>query len=831
MGNTIPGPPTLRDGSIRPDAKDRTLEFYWEEPPAQMPPAEVSSYTLSCSFIPFSQSVNSSTFYIKVSSLIYNINYSFQITAANSNGESIPANFRTVQTGLVPNPITNPSATVLSNAVVQIGWTAPTPESAIPLIGWYVVQSISSSPSDPEIRISAYGNASTATISSLNTASMYAFNVYAVNDPGYSYAVSTIAVSPVLNIGDLYTYFNIVTVSGSNDYYYRIYNSQTGWGNMIDTGIDSTQYTYEGSNYIGGGSNYLFASFYNPTTSNYAVPFFNTDGISLRTVTWDGTNDNYYMVPNSFSNATFFSVNSNSGTGLHDLQLYQPNTGLYQSTSIVANYFTESPAVYAVPLQNSVVVLYGSASNTILNNIWPVTESTPLFLYEGNAFLESPPFGINCNTGMFNAAGINSTDYFDTVNYITEPSTYMTYTLPGNTYTNYYYPWLGGYGNNNGNNYFMTFYNSNTTLYDIYVWNNFSNSSNFSNPVILSNIGAANNVFGFVAYTYITYEATYATNALLVYDFDSNTYTSNQTGIGITYSVFENGSTYSTVFTSTNLALGSNFVINSNATGVLQLDADNNVGIALCSQVFGQSTIVLSTATGYLDSLSTFNFMLGSYTNFISMNLPQVDGLFSNFVTIKTDTGAITTFSTNIGINTQIYCASTGIVRYYDNSCDVLFNGIITSNIPIIDSSSYAQPDFALGYVYGSYYDGFNFTLYTAKPTGIITNTVTAFSGPPSYIVTPSGYFAWKNTPFTLMAQSLDDTQSFYSTYGAAGNTSNTNFFYQDDSACVSVYDSDTGNSLYVVYNYASNIFTEYTETDTIVQNMITTSPYYWGLI
>ena len=316
MGNTIPGPPTLGTGSIRPDAKDSTLEFWWEEPPTQMPPAEVSSYTLSCSSISFSQSVTSSTLYIKVSSLVNNIPYSFQITAANSNGTGNPNYFRRVRPGLVPNPVINPTATVLSNAVVQIAWEDPIPDANIPPIGWFVVQSISSSPSDSEFRVSADGTASTAVISSLNTASMYSFNVYAVNDPGYSLTISTIAVSPIYGAGDRYTYFDLVTVSGSNDYYFRIYNSQTGWGDLLDTGIDSTQYTYDGNN--GGGSNYLFGSFYNSSTSNYAVPFFNTNGTLLETITWDGFNDNYYIVPNSFSNDTFFSVNSNSGTGLFD---------------------------------------------------------------------------------------------------------------------------------------------------------------------------------------------------------------------------------------------------------------------------------------------------------------------------------------------------------------------------------------------------------------------------------------------------------------------------------------------------------------------------------
>ena len=81
---------------------------------------------------------------------------------------------------------------------MQVGWMGPIPDTNIPSTGWFVVQSISSSPSDPEIRVDTYGSESTVMISSLNTASMYAFNVYAVNDPGYSLAVSTSAVSPVI---------------------------------------------------------------------------------------------------------------------------------------------------------------------------------------------------------------------------------------------------------------------------------------------------------------------------------------------------------------------------------------------------------------------------------------------------------------------------------------------------------------------------------------------------------------------------------------------------------------------------------------------------------
>jgi len=200
MANLVPRSPTLGVGSIRPDTKETTLEFWWGPPTVQIPPVGVSSYILSCSSIPFSQSVNSSTFYIKVSSLTAAIPYSFQIVAANSSGSGPPASFRTVQPGFVPNPVTAPTVSVISTSAVQVDWTGPTATSLIPSTGWFVVDAISTSPTISTIRVNTYGTASTITISPLNTQYASYFNVYAVNDPGYSLPMSTIALIPIVNV-------------------------------------------------------------------------------------------------------------------------------------------------------------------------------------------------------------------------------------------------------------------------------------------------------------------------------------------------------------------------------------------------------------------------------------------------------------------------------------------------------------------------------------------------------------------------------------------------------------------------------------------------------
>jgi hypothetical protein len=823
MGN-VPGVPFI---TPRPVAEDEALEFYWDSAPMGPPASSftISTYTILGPYAPISQTVDSSARYLKISSLMNHTPYAFQLLGTSFDGDGLPAYFQTVQPGLPPNPISNPTVNVISNATVQIGWNGPTPDVNIPSTGWFVVQSVSSSPGDPEIRVNTYGYESTAVISSLNTASMYSFNVYAVNDPGYSLAVSTIAVSPIIGVGDLYTYFNIVAISGSNDYYYTIYNSQTGWGAPVNTGLDASQYTYVNSN--GGGSNYLFGMFYNPTTSNYAIPFMNTNGTPLQTITWDDSTDSGFTRPNSFSNDTFFSYSSNIGTGLYDLQLYQPDTGLYQSTSIQME-LSFFGAIYPVPLQNSEFFLAVS-TGTFVNYLWDIHQSSPTFLYESfqqfPSYGQSEPLPVNSNTGIITTTMLSTPGYYDTVCYITEPSTLQQYALPPSTYTNYYND--GVFGNSNQNGYNVMLYNSTTTYYDIYIWNNFST---FQTPIILSNIGSNGNNFGFVNHSDTTYDATYTTNVLLFYTFDTASYNSGL-GIGGTFTILPSGSILSTLYTSNNYALtNTGFAITSNGSGVLQVDSNNDIGLVVCSEAFGQSTIILSSASAYVDTLSTFNNNIYTYTNFFSLNLPQVDGIYSNFITIQSDTGAISALSTNTGINQTIYGGSTGMLIYSNGSCDVLFNGVITYNLPNMDIITYPQPDFASGIVCGYYYDGFDLNLYIAKPDGILISSINTLATPPyDYAITPSGFFAYINNPFTVIAQTFSlNTTSVYTVNGSGGNTTSAGLYTQADSILFNVNDTDTSSTISVVFMYSNYTFYEYTEHNSNIRKAITTSPYDW---
>ena len=486
MGN-VPGPPNLANGAARPDAKDTTLEFWWDEPPIQIPPVEVSSYTLSCSSIPFSQTVNSSTFYLKVSSLTNSTDYTFQILATNEFGDGNPISFRTVQPGLVPNSIASPTATVISSSAVQIGWTGPIPDSSIPSTGWFVVQSISSSPSDPEIRVSANSTDNTATISSLNISSLYVFNVYAINDPGYSLPISTTPISPILFVGDVFTYIELYQPDGGSNYTYRIYNTQAD--SWIETGSPYSVSDYDDdytssnfSNYyqVFGGTSNTFCITYvsryaNPSTGydEYKFEFRQTNGLLLRTVS-TSINNTSWDLPYAYGDSnTGFFYNSNDVTSNYDIQIYQPNTNTYKLSSIT----NTNNSMNNVELLNNGVYFVTSNIDHYKHYIWNINSNTPTLITSNYDYDYTYT---NFSTAIFVIGRQNNPSYFDTVTYMDDSGFSSNYSLASNTYTNIN---ISQYGINR--NYpFFDGYNSNTSNYDIYVFNQLPSMT----PIILSNL-------------------------------------------------------------------------------------------------------------------------------------------------------------------------------------------------------------------------------------------------------------------------------------------------------------------------------------------------------
>jgi len=512
---SISSPPLVVGRNIRPKARDTTLEFWWGYPSSDGG-AVISSYTLSCADPSVSQSVGASTFYTMVSSLTNGTEYAFQIVADDdTSASSDPAVYRTIAPGFKSDEALNTSVVATGSGRVIVSWEPPA-IVAVPPVGWYVVRSVSSSPSDPTRKVSAYSTDSTAMISSLNIASLYSFNVYAVNDPGYSVAASTLIISPTIGI-DTFTYIEVYEPDGGTKYKYRIYNFETDNWNVVESPYSVTDYDgdYSSSNFYNdydyyGTSNTFCTGYYsryqNPSTSyyEYKFEFRNNNGTHLRTISTSTNNDDWFL-PRSYGNSnTGFFYNSNNETSNFDFQMYQPHTDTYKISSLTIDGYVSD-----VELLNNGVYFVTSNVDHYEHYIWNINSNSPTFVLSSFNYSYEPLY--NPSTTILLLSETLDSNYYDTVTYIDDTGFSSNYSLSSSTYTNIN---TNRYGDN-GNRFYFSAYNSNASNYNIYAFNQLPDMT----PVILSNLQSNRyvlNTFYDSVYNYENYNQTYTTDSLLV---------------------------------------------------------------------------------------------------------------------------------------------------------------------------------------------------------------------------------------------------------------------------------------------------------------------------
>jgi hypothetical protein len=202
---SAPSPPQIKS---QPLSRSNILFFYWNAP--AQPNGTIQSYTITCiyasngsipspNFIIINTGLKSSGNTAPFTNLTNNVDYTFQITATNENGTSTPATFRTFRPGFgKPNPPSTASASYTSSDCDKaiVSWTPPAVLPSVD-IQWYPIKSRSSNNSDPIL--SATANALTQSsylMQGLNQNSLYNFDVYSVNCPGWSTPLSTNTLYP-----------------------------------------------------------------------------------------------------------------------------------------------------------------------------------------------------------------------------------------------------------------------------------------------------------------------------------------------------------------------------------------------------------------------------------------------------------------------------------------------------------------------------------------------------------------------------------------------------------------------------------------------------------
>jgi len=214
---SVPSIPLLH---IRPQPGDQQINFWWAAPTT----GPVTSYILACSAASISNSYDSNTSNVILSSLTNGINYTFTIAASNANGVGSAATYRTVAPGFRPDAPTNVLAKSIGLSDATVLWTAPLYNGGVP-VNWYTIHAVSDCNTDPIIQYSAHGYDSNRNIHGLNSNSAYTFQVYAINDPGYSAPAFTSSITiPKVVASNLLVYLTAESYTGNGTWYDRTSN-------------------------------------------------------------------------------------------------------------------------------------------------------------------------------------------------------------------------------------------------------------------------------------------------------------------------------------------------------------------------------------------------------------------------------------------------------------------------------------------------------------------------------------------------------------------------------------------------------------------------------
>jgi hypothetical protein len=174
-----------------------SIAFFWQPPSDLIPlPAPITNYKLSIPSILYI-TVDSTTLSYQANNLPSDVVFDAIIQCSCDDGVtwSDPAPFPPCSSVTTPTqPPTSPLAEAVSPGVALISWSAPTslPDGK----GFYLVNSISSNPSDPGVGFGSIDlSVVSCTLEELNPLSTYSFTISVANQVGISPLATTNSIS------------------------------------------------------------------------------------------------------------------------------------------------------------------------------------------------------------------------------------------------------------------------------------------------------------------------------------------------------------------------------------------------------------------------------------------------------------------------------------------------------------------------------------------------------------------------------------------------------------------------------------------------------------
>jgi hypothetical protein len=262
---STPSPPIVKTNCrVFPNS----IRFYWFTP-ISSGNSPLSSYTLTCSSISYSQSVPFPVSTLIASPLPSNITYTFQVFATNSNGlAGPPATFIPYQTGVKPDPPSSITASTVTSNALLVNWSTPTfiGGSALTYYALWAypidAQSNIVSNTTSSVKYYAYGNDNSYLMYFDNNFINYKLTVRSINSPGWStdspanYIPIQFTI-PVIT-SNLIIRFDATTYSGSGTWS-NTGSLGTNFNATVETGIPSKNAAGNGI-VLNGSTNFNFSN-------------------------------------------------------------------------------------------------------------------------------------------------------------------------------------------------------------------------------------------------------------------------------------------------------------------------------------------------------------------------------------------------------------------------------------------------------------------------------------------------------------------------------------------------------------------------------------------
>lgn len=575
-----------------------------------------------------------------------------------------------------------------------------------------------------------------------------------------------------------YTFFTFTTYNSQPNYYYRLYLPATEtWTDLIDSGFSTADYSYSGTSWT---ENKDFFVMYQKDNVMY-VQFLSGTSI-VRTISFSTANNYSY----DYYKSSFFYWTKETTDYTLGLYVFATDT-LYETTLT----FTDQTDIDRTFLLTESVALFIYNQNTNEYTAYNFNSSnTPSSLFTTIGYTTR-----SSDTAVFGLTRNYITDYYIDVFKITNTGV-ETYTLPTETYDSHNHRTFGL----NYQNYSVILYNTNTSMYDAYI---FRPSSPFTSPIIKTDISGNYNTYYFNDDVYLTEQSEH----FIIAEYSNY----NNMVNGNIYVLMEGGSNFVTYPFDGQNTFSFGIALNQDTVMIPWSDGTNYLSKIITNSGSSDTTLLNPIPIDFNYSYSIV--MKHSYIHLMYNNSYSQKWLFF----IKNDNTLVESQSSADWYNINAGGDVATVRISATNTMAVIYNNGFHPLDSFFGNGYNIYPDLGQSITFAYRQDNSENNVLILTETGPQYQTVPILDNYSTTMATDDYIVFYKSNPHTIYVVTRD--AQVYSLVTSIATTGSYNIYNTDKDTLIYYTDSNTDLRSYTVFSRGTNTFSTITESSTLSNN------------